>query len=88
MAAVLDGPKLELMIYGIVALLMVACSWLLLAVTALPTWAAIVIGCVGAFLVAAMFNVAWALLAYFRSATAAQDEGELESAEDDAGIAD
>ena len=77
-----------MLIYAIVALLMAACSWLLLAFTSLPTWAAIVIGCVGVFLAAVLFNIAWALVMYFRRAGLASEEEVDELAEDDAGVAD
>jgi hypothetical protein len=60
------AAQLELLIYAIVAVLMVACSWLLMAYTGLPTWLAIVLGCIAAVVLALLANLAWAMVRLFR----------------------
>lgn len=60
------AARLELLIYCLVALLMIACSWMLRAFTPLPTWLAIVLGCIAAVVLALLFNLAWAMAALFR----------------------
>ena len=60
------AARLELSIYFLVALAMAACSWLLIALTPLPTWLAIVLGCTAGALGALLFNLAWAMVRLFR----------------------